>query len=77
MTTSDDFTTCHKGTGRCCKKVCIAFSLVHISFSKNDDEGLLKVFKKKKMLFIQPMLNSNFSTKFSFLLNILRSPSIS
>ena len=35
MTTSKDFTTCHIGTGRCCKKVCLAFSLVHISFSKN------------------------------------------
>ena len=35
MTTLNDFTTCHKGTGRCCKKVCFAFSLVHISFSKN------------------------------------------
>ena len=35
MDTSNDFTTRHKGTGRCCKKVCIAFSLVHISFSEN------------------------------------------
>ena len=25
----------HKGTGRWCKKVCLAFSLVHISFPKN------------------------------------------
>ena len=35
MTTLDDFTMCHTGTGRCCKKVCVALSLVHISFSKN------------------------------------------
>ena len=36
MTTSKDFTTCRIGTGTCCKKkVCLAFSLVHISFSKN------------------------------------------
>ena len=36
MTTSKDFTTCRIGTGMCCKKkVCLAFSLVHISFSKN------------------------------------------
>ena len=35
MTTSNDFTMrCQTGTGRC-KKVCQAFSLVHISFSKN------------------------------------------
>ena len=32
MTTLNDFTTCPKGT---CKKVFLAFSLVHISFSKN------------------------------------------
>ena len=35
MTTSNYFTTCRKGTGRCCKKVCLAFPLVNISFSKN------------------------------------------
>ena len=35
MTTSNDSTTCRKGTGRCCKKFCLAFSLVNISFSKN------------------------------------------
>ena len=35
MTTSNDFAMRHKGTGRCCKNVCLAFSLVHISFSKN------------------------------------------
>ena len=35
MTTLDDFTMCHTGTGRCCKKVCVALSLVHIYFSKN------------------------------------------
>ena len=33
MTTSNDFTT--KRSGRCCKKVCLAFSLLHIPFSKN------------------------------------------
>ena len=32
MTTSNDFTTCPKGTG---KQVLSTFSLVHISFSKN------------------------------------------
>ena len=35
MTTSNYFTMCRKGTCRCCNKVCSAFSLVHISFSKN------------------------------------------
>ena len=35
MTTSNDFTTCHKGTGGCCKNIRSAFSLIHISFSKN------------------------------------------
>ena len=35
MTTPDDFTMCRTGTGRCCKKVCVGLSLVHISFSKN------------------------------------------
>ena len=35
MTYSNDFTACHKGTGRRCKRVCLAFSLVHISFSNN------------------------------------------
>ena len=37
MTTSNDFTLlqCHKGTGGCCKNVGSAFSLRHISFSKN------------------------------------------
>ena len=35
MTTSNDFTTCRTGTGRCSKNICLAFSLVHISFSKN------------------------------------------
>ena len=36
MALSNDFTMwCHTGTGRCSKKVCVAFSLVHISFSKN------------------------------------------
>ena len=30
-----NFIGCHKGTGKCCKKVCLAFSLVNISFSKN------------------------------------------
>ena len=45
------------------KKVCSAFSLVHIFFPR--------------ILSIWPMLNSNFSTKFSSLLKFLRSPSIS
>ena len=35
MTTSKDFTTCCSSIGRCFKKISIAFSLVHISFSKN------------------------------------------
>ena len=35
MTTPDNFTMCNTGTGRCCKKVCVALSFVHISFSKN------------------------------------------
>ena len=38
MATSNDFTMrCRTGTGigKCAKKVCLAFSLVHISFSKN------------------------------------------
>ena len=35
MTTLNDFTTCGTGTGRCCKNVWFAFSLVHISFSRN------------------------------------------
>ena len=30
MATSNDFTTCHKSTGRCFKKICLAFSLVHV-----------------------------------------------
>ena len=37
MTTPNDFTTCYTGTGRCCKKVCFAFSFVHISFSRSLD----------------------------------------
>ena len=37
MTTLNDFTTRCTGTGRCCKKVCFTFSLVHISFSGNLD----------------------------------------
>ena len=39
ITSSNDFNTCHTGTGRCCKKikVCFTFSLVHITFSKNLD----------------------------------------
>ena len=57
MTTLNDFIMCCAGTGRFCKKVCLAFSLVHISFLR--------------ILFIWPMLNSNFSIKFSSLLNIL------
>ena len=35
VTTSNDFTTFRTGTGRCCKKVCLAFSLVDIYFSEN------------------------------------------
>ena len=35
MNTSIDFATCRTGTGRCCKRVCLAFLLVHNSFSKN------------------------------------------
>ena len=35
MTNTNDFNTCRTGTGRCFKNVCWAFSLVHISFSKN------------------------------------------
>ena len=36
MGTSNEFTMqCCTGTGRCSKKVCLAFSLVHISCSKN------------------------------------------
>ena len=36
MITSKDFTTCHKGTGRRCKKSSSSFfTLVHISFSEN------------------------------------------
>ena len=35
MITSNDFTTCLTGTGSCYKKVCLAFLLVHISFSKD------------------------------------------
>ena len=62
MTTLNDFTICHKGTGRCCKKISLALSPVHISL---------------RILFIWAVLNSNFSTKFSSLLNLLRSPSIS
>ena len=34
-TTSNDLTMCCTGTGRCCRKVCLAFALVHISISKN------------------------------------------
>ena len=38
MTTSNDFTTCHKGTSRyVIKNFALTFSLVHISFSKNLD----------------------------------------
>ena len=37
MTTSSDLTTCRKGTGKCCKTVCLAFSRVNISFSNNLD----------------------------------------
>ena len=57
MTTLNDVIMCCAGTGRFRKKVCLAFSLVHISFLG--------------ILFIWPMLNSNFSIKFSSLLNIL------
>ena len=57
MTTLNDFIMCCAGTGRFRKNVCLAFSLVHISFLG--------------ILFIWPMLNSNFSIKFSSLLNIL------
>ena len=35
VTTLNDFATCHTGTGRCCKNVCLAFSYVHVSFPKN------------------------------------------
>ena len=35
ITTSKDFTTSCTDTGRCCKKVCLAFPLIYISFSKN------------------------------------------
>ena len=35
ITTSKDFTMSCTGTGRCCKKVCLAFPLIYISFSKN------------------------------------------
>ena len=35
MARSNDFTMCHTGTGKCCKKICLAFSLVHIYISKS------------------------------------------
>ena len=35
MTTSNEFTSCCTGTGRCGKKVYLTFSFVHISFSKS------------------------------------------
>ena len=35
MTTSNKFTSCCTGTGRCCKKVWLGLPSVHISFSKN------------------------------------------
>ena len=35
MTTWNDFTTYCTGTGRCFKKICLTFALVHISFSKD------------------------------------------
>ena len=35
MTILNDFAMCRTGTGSCCKKVCLLFSLVLISFSKN------------------------------------------
>ena len=50
MTASKDFTTCHIGTGRCCKKSSLSF--------------FMSTFLFLRILFIQPVLNSNFSTKF-------------
>ena len=35
MTTSNEFTSFCTGNGRHCKTVCLAFSLVHITFPKN------------------------------------------
>ena len=65
MTTSKDFTTCLTGIGRCCKKVCSAFSLVHISFSFS------------KNLVYSAYAEFKFSTQFYFLLNIIRCLGIS
>ena len=31
MNTSKDFTTCHTSIGKCCRKVCLSFSLVCLS----------------------------------------------
>ena len=51
MTTSNDFTTCCTGPGRCCKKVCFAFSLVHVSFSKNLDYPAYVEFELSSEIF--------------------------
>ena len=61
MTTSNDFTI--QVLAGVVKKVFLAFSLVDISFSKN--------------LVYPAYAEIYFSTKFYFLLNIIRSPSIS
>ena len=61
MTTSNDFTI--QALAGVVKKVCLAFSLVHTSFSKN--------------LVYLAYAEIYFSTKFYFLLNIIRSLSIS
>ena len=62
ITTFNDFTTCRTGQAGVVKK----FSYLFPQYT----------FLFLRILFIRPMLSSNFSTKFSFPLKI-KSPSIS
>ena len=63
MATSNNFTKLFGlGAGRCCKNVCLAFSLVHISFCKN--------------IVYLAYAEFEFFNQIYFLLSILRSPGI-
>ena len=50
MTTLNDFTTCRTGTGRCFKKVCLAF--------------FISTHFLSLILFVRSILDSNFQTNF-------------
>ena len=64
MTTSDNFTACHTGSGQMLNKSLLSFFYQY-------------TFLFPRVMFIRPMLNSNLQINVCILLNILRSPSIS